>query len=586
MTSRTVPGAGTAVASGRSTDALLELAAIADSVSAHGISAFARAAAERVAEGRFFLACVGQFKRGKSTLINALAGREILPTGVAPVTSVPTVVRYGPQLSARVRFATGVWIDVDPATISAYVSEDENPGNEKSVAAVEVFAPGELLEMGVNLVDTPGLGSVFAANSAATREFIPHIDAALVVLGADPPISGEERALVAALAPPVGEILFVLNKSDRVSGAESTAAAEFTRRVLCETLGRANFHLFHVSARERCDCATPTRDWQALESALRDLCVRSGRSLVDAANRRAFSIVAARLLAILRNERRTLTEPLEQSEQRIAALEATLRDAQSHLGDLSALLAAQQQRITAASGQRREAFLRTAMRACREKLRERSARFHRRRNGRALRRALNRVAQQIVHAELAPFLERETAAAESAFTTATARFSEAGNEFLRRISATGVAGLDALSDLELDAPALHAPSQFRFHSIERVAAPASPFGLVRDLAFGALGLRAPFLKSAGDFIAQLLETNSARVQNDLARRVAESRATLESAIRTRLNEASAIATRSLTRARALHAEGSSAVATALSQIDATTARVQPISQAGRASRED
>jgi dynamin family protein len=56
---------------------------------------------ERLREQRFYVACVGQFKRGKSTLLNALVGRPLLPTGVVPVTSVPTVLRYG-ELGARV----------------------------------------------------------------------------------------------------------------------------------------------------------------------------------------------------------------------------------------------------------------------------------------------------------------------------------------------------------------------------------------------------------------------------------------------------------------------------------------------------
>ena len=48
-------------------------------------------------------------------------------------------------------------------------------------------------------MDTPGLGSVFSGNSATTQAFIPHIDAALVVVGADPPIAGEELTLVEAV---------------------------------------------------------------------------------------------------------------------------------------------------------------------------------------------------------------------------------------------------------------------------------------------------------------------------------------------------------------------------------------------------
>lgn len=53
--------------------------------------------ADRVAEGRFHLAVLGQFKRGKSTLLNALVGEDILPVGVVPLTAAPTFIEYGPR---------------------------------------------------------------------------------------------------------------------------------------------------------------------------------------------------------------------------------------------------------------------------------------------------------------------------------------------------------------------------------------------------------------------------------------------------------------------------------------------------------
>jgi ABC-type uncharacterized transport system ATPase component len=49
----------------------------------------------KLAEDRFTIAVLGQFKRGKSSLLNAIIGRDLLPTGILPLTSVITVVRYG-----------------------------------------------------------------------------------------------------------------------------------------------------------------------------------------------------------------------------------------------------------------------------------------------------------------------------------------------------------------------------------------------------------------------------------------------------------------------------------------------------------
>jgi hypothetical protein len=69
------------------------------------------------------------------------------------------------------------------------------------VAAVEIFHPAHWLSKGVCLVDTPGLGSVFLGNTEETRAFVPHVDAALVVLGVDPPIGADELVLVEEVAP-------------------------------------------------------------------------------------------------------------------------------------------------------------------------------------------------------------------------------------------------------------------------------------------------------------------------------------------------------------------------------------------------
>lgn len=78
---------------------LLRLAELAEDLGSERVREEATALSQRASEGRFYVACLGQFKRGKSTLLNALLGDRILPTGVLPLTAVPTVVRLGNSLS-------------------------------------------------------------------------------------------------------------------------------------------------------------------------------------------------------------------------------------------------------------------------------------------------------------------------------------------------------------------------------------------------------------------------------------------------------------------------------------------------------
>src|ERR1700683_4959701 len=215
---------------------LLRLAELAKEFGSEQVAADARSVAERVSEGRFYVACMGQFKRGKSSVLNALVGDSVLPTGVVPVTAVPTIVRYGLRAAARVRFEAGDWTDISVKTVDEYVSEEKNPENAKHVAALEIFVPSPLLATGMCFVDTPGLGSVFTGNTATTRAFIPHIDAALVVIGADPPLASGELLLVEAVARHVQDFIIVVNKSDRTTDEERSAAKAFARGQLDQRL--------------------------------------------------------------------------------------------------------------------------------------------------------------------------------------------------------------------------------------------------------------------------------------------------------------------------------------------------------------
>ena len=164
---------------------LLRLADLAVELGAEPVAEEAQELAARVAEGRFYVACVGQFKRGKSTLLNALVGHEVVPTGFVPVTAVPTVIRFGDKPHARVCMRDASWRDVAMTDLKEYVTEELNPENQREVDGAEVFVPSPLLFSGMCFVDTPGLGSVFTGNTATTQAFIPHIDAALVVVGAE-----------------------------------------------------------------------------------------------------------------------------------------------------------------------------------------------------------------------------------------------------------------------------------------------------------------------------------------------------------------------------------------------------------------
>ena len=105
----------------------------------------------KLAEDRFTLAVLGQFNRGKSSLMNAIMGRQILPTGVLPLTSAITVLRFGSREGLVVERKG--WSFPETATLSSlpsYVTQQGNPGNEKQVERVYVELPLPFCDGGWN----------------------------------------------------------------------------------------------------------------------------------------------------------------------------------------------------------------------------------------------------------------------------------------------------------------------------------------------------------------------------------------------------------------------------------------------------
>jgi hypothetical protein len=124
---------------------------------------------DRLASARLRILVAGEAKRGKSTLINALLGREVLPSGVTPLTAVATTVRYGDDQHAEARFADGHEEKFPLAALPDLVTERGNPGNRRRITGVTVYLAAAVLEGGVELVDTPGTAGSLLDEVALTR---------------------------------------------------------------------------------------------------------------------------------------------------------------------------------------------------------------------------------------------------------------------------------------------------------------------------------------------------------------------------------------------------------------------------------
>lgn len=289
---------------------LTELIAFSETLELRDALRDLRAAHERLLGDRFNLVVLGEFKRGKSTLVNALLERRVLPTGVLPLTSVVTIIAAGARERLLVSFEDGREQEASLRDLYGYVTESGNPENHLGVRIVRVELAHELLEAGLDLVDTPGVGSIHEHNTSAAREFLAQVDAAVFVLDAGQPFTAAERELVREVAQRAPRVLLVLNKVDQLDAHDRQVSVEFIEQAAGELLGREPETVFAVSAREGEGMA-------ALRRRLRRLAgdERTGtlaRSLAGVA-----AAAAAEITAAARLERRARELPLGDLRRRI-----------------------------------------------------------------------------------------------------------------------------------------------------------------------------------------------------------------------------------------------------------------------------
>jgi|YelNatPaOPRAMG01_1025707.scaffolds.fasta_scaffold25925_1 GTP-binding protein EngB required for normal cell division len=195
------------------------------------------------------LVVLGQFKRGKTTVINSMLGANVLPTAVIPLTSIITKLVYSEHQIVTVKFYDGKTKEVSLEEISDYVTERNNPNNIKGVDYVEIGYPSEYLRQGIVLVDTPGIGSTFAHNTAVAYNYLPNMDAGIFVVSGDPPLSEVEYNYLDSIKLYIEKIFFLFNKIDIMTEEECRESLEFTKNLIEKKLNVKEIKIFPVSAR-------------------------------------------------------------------------------------------------------------------------------------------------------------------------------------------------------------------------------------------------------------------------------------------------------------------------------------------------
>ncbi|MDY6940020.1 MAG: dynamin family protein [Cyanobacteriota bacterium] len=186
-------------------------------------------ASQNLQNGVFRLLVLGDLKRGKSTLLNALLGEKLLPSDVNPCTAVLTILRYGTQKQVTIFFKNDrppQTLDfktfareytIDPDEAKTLETQGKLAFPEVEYAAIEYPLP--LLEKGIEIIDTPGLNDTEARNQL-TLGYLQKCHAVLFVLDATQPLTLDERRYLENYIKERGlTVFFIINFWDKIRKA-------------------------------------------------------------------------------------------------------------------------------------------------------------------------------------------------------------------------------------------------------------------------------------------------------------------------------------------------------------------------------
>lgn len=307
---------------------------------------------EKIEKNTFNLVVVGQFKRGKTSLINALLGADILPVAVVPLTSIVTIMTYGDALRVRVYFNDGRITEIKPESLPEYVTEKGNPKNIKDVSEVVITYPSPYLKDGVRLIDTPGVGSIYQHNTDVAYQYLPKSDAAMFLLSVDQPMSKAELDFLRDVKEYSNKIFFLLNKADYFNEKELQESIEFSRDVLKEAMG-TDVRIFPISARLALEGKVLGDGDMLKKSRLPEFSEVLNRFLMEEKGRVLILSVANNLLRLLSQSRfeleleiKSLSTPIDELQKKISVFETKKQEALLEKRDFDILLDGEIKRFT------------------------------------------------------------------------------------------------------------------------------------------------------------------------------------------------------------------------------------------------
>ena len=177
----------------------------------------------KISQDYYMVVVLGEFKRGKSSFVNALLGKGLLPTDVLPETATINMLLYNESPALEVVYKDGHKEKGDVSLDFLRQFSANNASNKaESVNYIKIGYPMDVLENRVVLVDTPGVADLDDIRTDVTYGFIPQANAVIFLLDANTPLTKTEKEFIEDRLVPQGinDILFIVNKYDCVDDEE------------------------------------------------------------------------------------------------------------------------------------------------------------------------------------------------------------------------------------------------------------------------------------------------------------------------------------------------------------------------------